>query len=108
MNNLFCSNCGNSLAGGKFCRGCWAAIAADVSNPTPVSSGVYPTRRRGGPPPAKHRSPDYNKITVYVHRNFLDAVRVWLSHQGLESCVLFERLLATRLIAKSPHEVKIG
>jgi hypothetical protein len=105
MNNLFCSNCGNSLGGGKFCNGCGAA---DVSNPTPVSSAADPTRRRVGPPPVKHSSPDYNKITAYVHRNFLDPVRGRLFHQGLESSVLFERLLATWLIAKSPHEIKIG
>jgi hypothetical protein len=73
-----------------------------------VSSGVDPTRRRVGPPPAKQSSPDYNKITVYVHRTFLDAVRVWLFHQGLESSVLFERLLATWLIVKAPHAVEVG
>ena len=71
-----------------------------------VSSGVDPTRV--GPPPAKQSSPDYKNITVYVHRTYLDAVRVWLFHQGLESNVLFERLLATWLIVKAPHEVEIG
>ena len=86
MNNLFSSNCGNSPAGGKFCNRCGAA---DVSNPIPGYSG-FETRRRVDPPQAKHSSPDYNKITVYVHRNFLDVVRFWLFHQGLEPTVLFE------------------
>jgi len=79
-----------------------------VSNATPVSSGVDPTHRRLSPPPAKHSTLDYYKTTVYVHRDLLDPVGVWLSHQGLETSVLSERLLATWLIAKSPHEVKIG
>ncbi len=108
MDNLFYSNCENSFADRRLCNGCGVAVAADVSNPTPVSSGVDSQRRRVGPRPAKRSSPDDNRISLYIHRNILDAVRVWLSHQGLESSVLFERLLATWMVAKTPREVKIG
>ena len=66
-----------------------------------IYSGVDPTRRRVGPPPAKYNSLDYNKIAVPVYRNFRDAVRDCLFHQGLESSVLFERLLATWLKASA-------
>jgi hypothetical protein len=70
-----------------------------VSNQTPVSSSIDPTRRREDFAPAKDGSPDCNKITVCVGWNLLDAIKVWLFHQGLESSVLFERLFATWLRA---------
>jgi hypothetical protein len=77
------------------CDGPWGILfvklLADkylVSNQTPMFSTV-------------------DDITVYVHTNFLNAVRVWVFHQGLELGVLFERLLAPCLMAKVPDEAQI-
>jgi hypothetical protein len=77
-----------------------------VSDQTPALSTVEPARRRAGRPPAKHSSPDYTQITVYVPKNVRNAVKVRLFQEGLELSALVERLLATWLITQAPAEAQ--
>jgi hypothetical protein len=51
-------------------------------------------RPRAGRPPAKHSSPDYAQMTVYVRKEVRNAVKVKLFQEGLELSGLVEKLLA--------------
>jgi hypothetical protein len=51
-------------------------------------------RPRRGRPPAKHSSPDYAQMTVYVRREVRDAARIRLFQEGRELSALVERLLS--------------
>jgi len=48
--------------------------------------------RRGGPP-AKHSSPDYRQMSVYIHRDVRSKVKVRLFETGGEFSALVESLL---------------
>ena len=52
-----------------------------------------------GRPPAKHSSPDYAQMTVYVPKTVRNAVKMRLFQEGLELSALVERLLKTWLAA---------
>ena len=77
-----------------------------MSNQTPASAAIVPKRPRAGRPPAKHSSPDYSQITVYVHKNVRNAVKVRLFHDGLELSALVEKLLAGWLTVTTPPDIK--
>jgi hypothetical protein len=77
-----------------------------VTNQTPASAALVPKRPRAGRPPAKHSSPDYSQITVYVHKDVRNAVKIRLFHDGLELSALVEKLLAGWLTAKASPDLK--
>ena len=53
---------------------------------------LAPPGKRGRPP-AKHSSPDYTQISVYVRKDVRNAVKMRLFSEGLELSALVERLL---------------
>ena len=55
------------------------------------------TKRPVGRPTAKHSSPDYAQMTVYVHRSVRNEVKMRLFQEGLELSALVERLLKSWL-----------
>jgi hypothetical protein len=67
-----------------------------VSN-QPVSpvnlEDVNKIHRGAGRPPAKHSSPDYSQLTVYVRKDVKRAIKIRLFEEGLEMSALVERLL---------------
>ena len=77
-----------------------------MSSQTHVSAAVTSKRPRAGRPPAKHSSPDYCQITVYVHKNVRNAVKIRLFHEGLELRALLEKLLASWLTVKASQDIK--
>jgi hypothetical protein len=50
-------------------------------------------RRRAGRPRAKHSSPDYSQITVYIRNDVRKAVKIRLFEEGQEMSSTVERLL---------------
>ena len=71
-----------------------------VSNqPTPTVPPQKPDRvkRGAGRPPAKHSSPDYSQMTVYVRNDVRRAIKILLFEEGLELSALVERLLSNWL-----------
>jgi hypothetical protein len=68
----------------------------NVSN-QPVSpvnlEDVNKMQRGAGRPPAKHSSPDYSQLTVYVRKDVRRAIKIRLFEEGLEMSALVERLL---------------
>jgi hypothetical protein len=54
---------------------------------------------RAGRPPAKHSSPDYAQVTVYISKDVRGAVKMRLFQDGLEFSGLVERLLRNWLAA---------
>jgi len=65
---------------------------------TPETS---PTPRRVGRPPAKHSSPDYTQMTVYVPKSVRNEVKMRLFQEGRELSALVEKLLKTWLDTQS-------
>jgi hypothetical protein len=61
----------------------------------PVPSEQSDTHPRPvGRPPAKHSSPDYSQMTVYVRRDVRKAVKIRLFEEELEMSALVEKLLS--------------
>ena len=56
-------------------------------------------QRRAGRPPAKHSSPDYAQMTVYVRKDVRREVKIRLFEEGLEMSALVEKLLCNWLTA---------
>lgn len=56
-------------------------------------------RRASGRPRAKHSSPDYSQMTVYVRKDVRRAIKIRLFEEGLEMSALVERLLSNWLAA---------
>jgi hypothetical protein len=54
--------------------------------------------RRAGRPAAKHSSPDYAQMTVYVRKDVRRAVKIRLFEEGLELSALVEKLLSNWLM----------
>lgn len=46
-----------------------------------------------GRPPAKHSSPDYAQMTVYIRKDIRTALKIRLFQEGMELSALVERLL---------------
>jgi len=63
-------------------------------------------QRSVGRPPAKHSSPDYAQMTIYVQKHVRNAVKMRLFQEGLELSALVERLLADWLTTRSPEGMK--
>lgn len=57
-------------------------------------------RRRAGRPVAKHSSPDYAQMTVYVRKDVRTAVKISLFEEGLELSALVEKLLINWLAVR--------
>ena len=57
-----------------------------------------------GRPPAKHSSPDYTQMTVYVPKTLRNSVKMRLFQEGLEMSALVERLLKNWLTSALPGE----
>ena len=51
------------------------------------------TTKRVGRPPAKHSSPDYVQMSVYIHKDVRSKVKVRLFETGGEFSALVESLL---------------
>jgi hypothetical protein len=63
-----------------------------------LSSTVASTAQRTvGRPPAKHSSPDYVQMTVYVPKAVRNEVKTRLFQEGRELSALVEKLLKTWL-----------
>ena len=72
-----------------------------VNEPMSASSGIVDCTGRGaGRPRAKHSSPDYAQMTVYVLKTLRNSVKMRLFQEGLEMSALVERLLQNWLDAK--------
>ena len=57
-----------------------------------------PKNERGvGRPQAKHSSPDYSQMTVYVRKDVRRAIKIRLFQEGLEMSALVEKLLSNWL-----------
>ncbi len=69
-------------------------MESTVSNTSQLSPSLPVGGRNVGRPPAKHSSPDYSQMTVYVHKSIRNSVKVRLFQDGLELSGLVERLLA--------------
>ena len=67
----------------------------------PNSTVENTTRRRVGRPPAKHSSPDYVQMTVYVPQIVRNEVKTRLFQEGRELSALVERLLKAWLDTNS-------
>ena len=61
MNNLFCSNCGKSVAGKKFCSGCGVPVAADGA---PISATRIFEKRTSDRPHLARKAVDEMKISL--------------------------------------------
>ena len=68
-----------------------------MEDQTPKSAGASTTPRKVGRPPAKHSSPDYAQVTVYVPKAVRNAVKIRLFQEGRELSALVEKLLRTWL-----------
>ena len=66
---------------------------------TDTSLRLDTDERRTGRPAAKHSSPDYTQMTVYVRKDVRRAVKIRLFEEGLELSALVERLLSNWLVA---------
>jgi hypothetical protein len=55
------------------------------------------TRRSVGRPEAKHSSPNYSQMTVYVRKDVRRATKIRLFEEGLELSALVEKLLSNWL-----------
>ena len=64
-----------------------------MENDIPISIVASTARRKVGRPPAKHSSPDYAQMTVYVHNSVRNAVKMRLFQEGRELSALVEKLL---------------
>ena len=67
----------------------------------PLSCG---REHRVGRPPAKHSSPDYAQMTVYIHKDVRNALKMRLFQEGLELSALVEKLLGNWLKAERREE----
>ena len=56
-------------------------------------------QRGAGRPRAKHSSPDYSQMTVYVRKDVRRAIKIRLFEEGLEMSALVEKLLSNWLAA---------
>jgi hypothetical protein len=74
-----------------------------VENDTQTPTGE--TSRLVGRPRAKHSSPDYAQMTVYVRKTVRNAVKMRLFQDGLELSALVEKLLQAWLAANDEKEL---
>ena len=58
---------------------------------------------RVGRPPAKHSSPEYVQMTVYVPKTVRNSMKMRLFEEGLEMSALVERLLRKWLTTGLPE-----
>jgi hypothetical protein len=63
-----------------------------------VRKDAAPPTKRVGRPPAKHSSPDYVQMSVYIHKDVRSKVKVRLFETGGEFSALVESLLQDWLI----------
>ena len=68
-----------------------------MENDIPISAVASTTQGRLGRPSAKHSSPDYVQMTVYVQKDVRNAVKMRLFQEGRELSALVEKLLKTWL-----------
>jgi hypothetical protein len=52
-----------------------------------------PAKRKVGRPRAKHSSPDYKQVSLYLHKDVRNKVKMRLFEQGAEFSALVEALL---------------
>lgn len=72
-----------------------------MSTPSPnAKTSVVTENRASGRPAAKHSSPDYAQMTVYIRKDVRRAVKIRLFEDGLELSALVERLLREWLGAR--------
>ena len=72
-----------------------------MEDQTPNSVGAITTPRKAGRPRAKHSSPEYAQMTVYVQKAVRNEVKMRLFQEGRELSALVERLLKTWLATNS-------
>ncbi len=76
-----------------------------VSDTTAIPPAPLDISHRGaGRPPAKHSSPDYVQMTVYVPKTVRNSVKMRLFQEGLEMSALVERLLRNWLTTNMPDK----
>jgi hypothetical protein len=63
----------------------------------PTSNVAVSPPPRVGRPPAKHSSPDYVQMTVYIQKAVRNAVKMRLFQEGRELSALVENLLKSWL-----------
>ena len=64
-----------------------------VEENTPNTTVESTKQRRAGRPPAKHSSPDYVQMTIYIPKAVRNEVKTRLFQEGRELSALVERLL---------------
>ena len=67
-------------------------VNSQLGPPLPLQD-LNKNQRRAGRPPAKHSSPDYAQVTVYVRKDVRREVKIRLFEEGLEMSALVEKLL---------------
>ena len=68
-----------------------------MENDSPNSTAASAPQSKRGRPPAKHSSPDYVQMTVYVQKDVRNEVKIRLFQEGRELSALVEMLLKTWL-----------
>ena len=98
---------------GREASGTWAASlcrgfreGVGMENPEMIRANAR--ARTTGRPPAKHSSPDYTQMTVYVRTAVRSDVRMRLFREGRELSALIERLLIDWLNEDQPPERQNG
>jgi len=76
------------------------AKAPSRSKATPDRKDAVRPTKRVGRPPAKHSSPDYVQMSVYIHKDVRSKVKVRLFENGGEFSALVESLLREWLAKK--------
>lgn len=61
--------------------------------PAKARKKAAPVKKKPGRPRAKHSDPDYKQMSVYVHQDVRNKVKVRLFKQGGEFSALVESLL---------------
>jgi hypothetical protein len=75
-----------------------------VNNSEPGESPACRSVQRVGRPPAKHSSPDYAQMTVYIHKDVRNRLKMRLFQEGMELSALVEKLLSNWLKADRREE----
>lgn len=67
-----------------------------------ISKGGVQPKKKVGRPPAKHSSPDYVQMSLYVHKDVRNKVKVRLFEQGAEFSALVESTIISLRYADTP------
>lgn len=69
----------------------------NMNNSVPADFAACRGGRRVGRPPAKHSSPNYAQMTVYIHKDVRNPLKLRLLQEDMELSALVEKLLSNWL-----------